>query len=212
MQTLTTPHLVLEPLGVAHAEEMFALLREPALYTYLDYGPPASLDHLRYNYAMVEAHESSGETTSFGERWLNWVARPTSGDPGQAQGGSAQAPVGYVQATISVPGIAWIGYVFAQPHWGRGHAHAATQAMIEHLAEHYAVRRCLATVEAENHRSIRLMARLGFREATAEEASGHTLSATERLFVLELPKHNMPAPDPSAPSASDPSASDNFTR
>ncbi len=178
MQTLTTPQLVLEPLSVAHADEMFELLREPALYRYLDYGPPPSLDHLRYNYAMVEAHESSGETTSFGERWLNWVAR--------VAGELRAPPVGYVQATISVPGIAWIGYVFAQPQWGRGHAHAATLAMIEHLATHYAVQRCLATVEVENHRSSRLLARLGFHEATAEEAIGHTLTATERLFVRDL--------------------------
>lgn len=180
MQTLTTPRLVLEPLTVAHAEEMFALLSDPALYRYLDYAPPPSLDHLRYNYAMVEAHESSGETTSFGERWLNWVARAVSKD-------SSQPPVGYVQATIGAPGIAWIGYVFAQAHWGRGHAHDATQAMIDHLATHYAVKRCLATVEAENHRSIRLMARLGFHEATAEEMTGHELSPTERLFLFDMP-------------------------
>ena len=192
MQTLTTPRLVLEPLAVAHADEMFALLSEPALYRYLDYGPPKSLDHLRYNYAMVEAHESSGETTRFGERWLNWVVR----EPGQP-------PVGYVQATITAPGIAWIGYVFAQAHWGRGHAHAATQAMIEHLAARYAVKRCMATVEVDNHRSIRLMARLGFHEATAEEMIGHQLSPTERLFLFDMPILDLLPASP---------ASDNFPR
>ncbi|CAN5909729.1 hypothetical protein BH11PSE8_BH11PSE8_00690 [soil metagenome] len=191
MQTLTTTQLVLEPLTVAHAEEMFELLGEPELYRYIDYGPPESAEHLRHKYALIEAHETSAEATSLGERWLNWVVRE-----------SGQSPVGHVQATISVPGIAWIGYVFAQQHWGRGHAHGATQAMIEHLAAHYAVRRCQATVEIENHRSLRLMARLGFHEATAGEASGHTLTVTERLFVLDTP-----GLDPSAPIASD-----NFTR
>jgi hypothetical protein len=41
----------------------------------------------------------------------------------------------------------------------------------------------LATVEEANERSIRLLERLSFRPASAQEAAAHGLSATERLYV-----------------------------
>jgi RimJ/RimL family protein N-acetyltransferase len=59
----------------------------------------------------------------------------------------------------------------------------ATHAMIEHLAGAYGTTQYLATVEAENRRSIGLLERLCFRPGTLQEAERHDLSATERLFV-----------------------------
>ncbi len=90
---------------------------------------------------------------------------------------------GYVQATVTASGTAWVAYVLSPRHWGRGHAGIAVRAMVEHLETAYAVRRFLATVEAENRRSIRLLERLGFHATTTEELEGHDLSSTERLFV-----------------------------
>ena len=46
--------MTLEPLVAGHAEAMFEVLPEPELYTYLDYAPPPSLDHLRGVYAELE--------------------------------------------------------------------------------------------------------------------------------------------------------------
>ncbi|MDE2298798.1 MAG: GNAT family N-acetyltransferase, partial [Burkholderiales bacterium] len=91
--------------------------------------------------------------------------------------------LGCVQATVFVPGSAWIAYVFSSRHWGRGHAHEATAAMLAHLAQDCGVDRFLATVEVENERSIRLLDRLGFERAGAHEMVGHDLSATELLFL-----------------------------
>ena len=167
MQTLATGELCLEPLTVAHAEEMFAVLSEPELYRYLDYPPPPSLEHLRGVYARVE-----GRTSPDGKQlWLNWIAKP----PGQAA-------VGYVQLTVESR-IAWVGFVFSSKHWGRGFASQATLAVLEHAASAYAITQFLATVEAENQRSVRLLGRLGFRTATQQELQAQELSATERLFV-----------------------------
>jgi [ribosomal protein S5]-alanine N-acetyltransferase len=168
MQTLTTPQLTLEPQIAAHADAMFEVLSDPAIYPHLDDSPPVSVDRLRERYARLEARMSPDGS----QRWLNWVIRP-----------HGQSPVGFVQATIAPPGTASIAYVLSSVHWGRGYASIATRAMIEHLATAYGVHHFTATVEAENQRSIRLLEHLDFRPATAHELAGHRLSPSERLFV-----------------------------
>lgn len=171
METLTTDRLVLEPLLVGHAEALFAVLSEPELYVYLDYEPPPSTEHLRGVYEQLEARVSPDGT----QLWLNWAVRPRGG-----------APMGFVQATVS-GADAWVAYVLAREHWGRGFASEAVSAMVGHLRSACGIRRFLATTERRNDRSVRLLRRLGFRAATAAEAREQELSATERLFVLGSP-------------------------
>lgn len=171
MRTLAAGNLVLEPLTTAHAEAMFEVLAEPELYRYLDYPPPPTVEHLAGVYARLEARKSPDG----GEHWLNWIVSL----PGQP-------PVGYVQATVTSSGIGWIGYVFSKKHWGKGYATQAVRAMVEHLPMEYGVSRFLATVEAENAASIRLLARVGFRAPTDMELAGHELSQAERLFIRDL--------------------------
>lgn len=168
MHELTTGDLVLEPLVVGHAEAMFEVLNDPALYRHLDDPPPPSVAHLRGVYARLEGRRSPDGR----ELWLNWVVRP-----------QGQPPIGYVQATVLPNQTAWVAYVFSSKHWGRGYATQATRAVVAHLASAYGVVRYLATVEAQNQPSIRLLGRLGFRAATEQEAGGHSLTPTERLFV-----------------------------
>ena len=168
MQTITAAELVLEPLTVAGADTMFEVLSDPQIYRYLDYGPPPSVEHLRDVYAKLERRTSPDGS----QLWLNWVVRRLGAKP-----------IGYVQATVSAPGTAWVAYVLSSEYWGRGYARMATHAMIEHLASAYGTTRYLATVEALNRRSIGLLERLSFRPATLHEAQDHDLSATERLFV-----------------------------
>jgi RimJ/RimL family protein N-acetyltransferase len=91
--------------------------------------------------------------------------------------------MGYVQATVTAPGRAWVAYLLASKHWGRGHAHTAMLAMLDDLGKSCGVTRYMAMVEADNQRSIRLLQRLGFHGASAQEAAGHDLTATERLFL-----------------------------
>lgn len=168
METLITADLTLEPLVAGHAEAMFEVLSDPELHRYLDDGSPPSLDHLRAVYRELEARVSPD-----GSRlWLNWIVRPHGGEP-----------AGFVQATVT-GADAWVAYVLARDEWGRGHAFQATRAIVDHLRSACGVTRFLATTEAENDRSIRLLRRLGFRAATEAEAREDGLSATERLFVL----------------------------
>lgn len=168
MDTLNTDRLALEPLVARHAGELFEVLSDPDLYQYLDYGPPASVEYLRDVYEGLESRVSPDGS----QLWLNWAVRP-----------QGEGSVGFVQATV-VGADAWVAYVIARGAWGRGYATEAVRAVIDHLRSACGVTRFLATTEAENGRSIRLLERLGFRAATEAEAGEHELSPQERLFVL----------------------------
>lgn len=171
MQTLVTPELTLEPLRAEHAEAMFEVLGDAPIYRHLDYAAPPSVEHLRGVYTRLEARRSPDGS----DTWLNWVVRP-----------HGKALVGYVQATVTSACDAYVAYVLASRYWGRGYAQGAVQAMLEHLAASYEVKQYLATVEVENHRSIRLLGRLGF-QLTAERApQAQRLAASERLFVRHV--------------------------
>ncbi|MEO8186806.1 MAG: GNAT family N-acetyltransferase [Burkholderiaceae bacterium] len=167
MQTIVTPTLTLEPLLANHAEAMFEVLSDQAIYQYLDYSPPASAEHLRTVYARLEERRSPDGS----EAWLNWVIRPRD-----------QPLAGYVQATVGSD-RAYVAYVLGSRYWGRGYAQRAMQAMLEHLDSTYHVDRYLATVEVENQRSIRLLERLGFQLMASQDLHNHQLSTTERVFV-----------------------------
>jgi len=171
MAPLRTARLTLEPLVAAHAEPMFELLQDPALYRHLDWGPPPSVEHLRSVYGLLEARQSADGS----EGWLNWVV--------QCEGRC----IGYVQATVT-DAACWVAYVLCSAEQGRGYAREATDAMIAHLATAYDARHFLATVEAANRPSIGLLQALGFREATPAEAAPHGLTDTEQLWVREAPR------------------------
>ena len=168
MRELRAGELVLEPLRVAHAEDMFQVLRDPSLHRYLDHPPPASAEDLRRVYERLERRKSPDGA----DLWLNWIVRPDGG-----------APIGFVQGTILPDASAWIAFVISAAHQGRGIATRATRAMVDHLALEYAVKRFLASVELDNTSSIRLLQRLGFRLAPQDVARGHELGRTERLYL-----------------------------
>jgi RimJ/RimL family protein N-acetyltransferase len=168
MQILHAGPLVLEPLVVAHTEDMFALLKESELYRHLDDSPPPSVEWLRARYAGWQTRRSPDGQ----QEWLNWVIREPEG-----------RLAGYVQATVHPGGSAWVAYVLGRTSWGHGYATLATRCMMDHLSGHYAVQRFLARVEQANEKSIAVLRRLGFAEAGSEESMRHALSGTERLFV-----------------------------
>lgn len=167
MRTLHAPGLTLEPQMAAHAREMFDVLNDVEVHTYLDDTPPASVDALAERFARLEARRSIDGS----EQWLNWALRRDSG-----------ALVGYVQATVLTGGRAWIAYLLGRAHWGRGHATHAVRAMIDELAHHYSVTQLLATADQDNRRSIALLERLGF--TTAPDAWRRRYDVVDRDVLL----------------------------
>jgi [ribosomal protein S5]-alanine N-acetyltransferase len=147
---------------------MFGVLSDDAIYQYLDYAAPASADYLRGVYQRLEARQSPDAR----QAWLNWVIRPVD-----------QSLAGYVQATLLPDRSAYVAYVLGCSYWGHGYAQRAVQAMLDHLVSAYSVDRFLATVEADNQPSIRLLERLGFYTIAGHELDLRSLSTTERMFV-----------------------------
>lgn len=169
MRTLETPRLTLEPQTTAHAEAMFAVLADPAIYAH-ENEPPVSVDSLRARFARLEARQSPDGR----QQWLNWVLRRI--DDG--------ALIGFVQATVLADGAAYIAYVIGSAHWGRGLASEAVTAMREELAAHYRVVDCLAVLKRENRRSMRLLERQGFVPGSTAALAAHPVDADEVLMTL----------------------------
>ena len=101
MRVIETARFTLEPQIAAHAEEMFVVLSDPAIYEY-ENQPPPSIEWLRARFAKLETRLSANGH----EQWLNWVIRvPTS------------ELIGYVQATVRPGGHAAIAYELSSAYW-----------------------------------------------------------------------------------------------
>jgi RimJ/RimL family protein N-acetyltransferase len=170
MRVIETGRLTLEPQVAAHAEEMFVVLGDPAIYEY-ENEPPPSVEWLRERYTRLESRHSADGT----EQWLNWVVRlPSSG------------LIGYVQASVHPGSRAAIAYELASRFWGRGLAREAVEAMISELVQRYRVYTLSAVLRRENHRSLRLLERLGFSEAAPELHARLQVDPGELLMQREV--------------------------
>jgi len=170
MRVIETGSLTLEPQTAAHAEEMFAVLSDPAIYEY-ENEPPPSLEGLRSRFTKLESRRSpSGR-----ERWLNWVIRLPSSEL-----------IGYVQATLHPDGRAAIAYELSSAYWGRGLARRAVEAMITELVQRYQVCSLSSVLKRGNSRSMRLLERLGFSLASPERHAKHKVEPGELLMVREV--------------------------
>ena len=112
-ERLTTDRLILEPLQLAHADEMVAVLADARLYEYTG-GDAPTLDVLadRYRHQIRGPHRDE-------EEWFNWIVRRS--DSGEA--------VGYVQATV-IAERADVAWLVGVDHQGQGLAGEAAEAML----------------------------------------------------------------------------------
>jgi RimJ/RimL family protein N-acetyltransferase len=167
MDTVRSARLTLVPQVAAHAEEMFVVLCDPAIYEY-ENRPPQSLEWLRTRFIKLETRRSSDGR----EQWLNWVIRlPTS------------ELIGYVQATVKGDGSAAIAYELCSAYWRRGLASEAVRAMIAELVRNHGVRSLVAVFKRENRRSFRLLESLGFLIASPELHTEHRVEPDEILML-----------------------------
>jgi len=170
MRTLSVDGLVLEPQVAAHADEMFVVLSDPAIYEF-ENAAPQSLEWLRARFARLETRRSRDGS----EQWLNWVIRLLDDRPDGRL-------IGYVQATVRADQSAGIAYELASVHWGRGLATRAVGAMIDELVGHYGVRDLDAVAVRRNRRSLRLLERLGFEIASAQRHADANVDPAEVLY------------------------------
>jgi len=170
-RTIESPRLRLEPQRAGHAEAMFEVLSDPAIYEH-ENAPPTSLPWLLERYAKLETRRSGDGS----ELWLNWVLRERS----------ASTLIGYVQATVHADGHALVAYELGSAHWGRGLGSEAVTALIDELGSQYGVHTVLAMFKRSNRRSRRLLEGLGFASPRPEDALNWPVEADEDLVLRHV--------------------------
>lgn len=151
---IETGRLRLDPLRVEDAEEMTAVLADPALYVFTG-GEPPTLEALRARYAA----QVRGGPADGSERWHNWIVRLRAG-------GTA---IGYVQATGRGDGSsADLAWVLGTAWQGHGYATEAANAALRALVAQ-GVRVVTAHVREDHAASAAVARRIGLARTTEVE-------------------------------------------
>ena len=170
MNVLQTSICTLEPMLAAHADEMFHVLSDPAIYEF-ENESPESKERLADHYGRLE-----GRTSPDGEEyWLNWVIRLLPGEL-----------AGYVQATVLKSGISYIAYELNSKFWRQGIGSNAVSAMMTELSSTYAVHTCVAVLKTANFRSMALLTSLGFHLVEKNEAEQFEPESDESVMMQIL--------------------------
>jgi len=86
-----------------------------------------------------------------------------------------------------------VGYILHPDVWGRGLAHEAVGAVIDHVFRTRDVRTLTADVDPENAASIRLLERLGFVRTGAAERTWHIGGAWKDSLYYSLSREDRAA-------------------
>jgi RimJ/RimL family protein N-acetyltransferase len=156
---IETDRTRLRPFEESDAEEAFAWFSDPEVMRFIPRGADTTLDDTRRRIAGYREHQAR-----FGfSKWLI-LYRET----GQAIGDSGlfHLPDG---KRIE------LGFRFARPYWGAGFAVEVGRAWLAWFDAHLAGEPLFADVHAENVRSQRVLAKLGFQPSHSELVLGMTM-------------------------------------
>ncbi|MFL5812179.1 MAG: GNAT family N-acetyltransferase [Bdellovibrionia bacterium] len=148
MTFLYTSRLRLEPLLTAHADRLFVLFQDPALYAFISRTVPTDLSEFRKGIEFLE-----GRTSYDGkEHWLNWVS--FTQDTGEI--------VGKIEITIEKDmGVAYLAYTTFRKFWGQGYAKEACAEVIRHVLDDWKTTKIVIEMDVRNMASVRLAESLG---------------------------------------------------
>jgi RimJ/RimL family protein N-acetyltransferase len=147
---------------------MFRVLSDPAIYEF-ENAPPESEAWLHRRFELLESRGPADGS----EDWLNWVVRLPSGQL-----------AGYVQATVSREGWAYVAYELNSQYWRQGIGTTAVAAMLQELRAVYRVREFVAVLKGKNYRSRALLLSLGFQDGLAAQVERHRDEQDEIVMVL----------------------------
>jgi RimJ/RimL family protein N-acetyltransferase len=146
-----------EPLSTDHAQALFPVFADPAIYRYIDNHPPASVEELskRISQMIVPPPHRADEV------WWDYAVFVRE----------SNHAIGKVEVAI-VADRAEVAYILGSAFWGKGYAAEAMEWLHGQIRERTAATDFWATTLPGNSRSIRLLERLGYAPAKAWPSIG----------------------------------------
>ena len=173
---LHTERLHLEILHENHADEMFDVLRDPAIYRYMD-GRPSTSEELRQQYKRQSS---------------NWDGRPASWHTWIIREKQTNTAIGYIQATVNHTErnaeLAWV----LSPLWtGKRYSSEAARRVMKELHGGGLVSTFTCTIDQRNAPSQRLAESLGFVMSDTEPVDSQTWTLhVDPTAVGAVPQRN----------------------
>ena len=164
--------LQMKPVKKSFAKQVWPILNDSRLYTYLPEDPP-TLDTLERRFAFWEPGMSPDQS----EYWLNWMI----------QAKDTQQVFGTIQAGIHRESkVATIAYILGSDFQKKGYATEAVSSLIDFLKKEYQVNQVKAWIDTRNIPSIRLVERLGLTRIELIEKADHFKGTDSDEFVYRL--------------------------
>jgi len=152
IDSLITPRTLLRPFTLADAPAAFSWLSDPEVMRFIPSGADRDLAAVESRLARYISHQQFHGFS----KWLiiDRVTQEAIGDSG----------LFYFPDGVRVE----LGFRLRRDRWGQGLAPEVAAAWIACYREHYAGRTLHAITEPENHRSQRVLTRLGFKTVGSE--------------------------------------------
>lgn len=159
---LETDRLTLRPMRPGDADDLYAILRDPAIGAWMRETPPENELEVR---ARIESWVR-GPAPESGERWLNWLARTHDG-----------RAVAHLSATVRGTS-AWLAWIVAVERQRLGFATEAARAVKDQLVGE-GIDGFAASIRAGHEASEGVARNLGMR-VTEEVVDGERVWRTAR--------------------------------
>lgn len=170
---LSTPHLVIVPLSVDHADALFEGFVDPRVYPFIPETPPETPEAYRAEVRrLVE-----GPPPPDMDLALNWAVWDTE----------VATWIGTLQASRFKDGTVWIGYKLAPVGWGRGLATEAVRWLVHLLHHNYGAEQVLASVDSRHLASLRVLEKVGFQRLRSEVSSLHDQVTQDQILGWTAP-------------------------
>jgi RimJ/RimL family protein N-acetyltransferase len=169
---LETARLRLEPLTPHHAPQLFPVLSDARIYTYIPEDPPLDRATLTMRYQRLATRRSpEGDAL-----WLNWAV----------QRQQERDYIGVAQATVTADQPAYLAYLLAPAFWGYGYAQETCARVLRLLFDMYRVPAVQAEVDTRNQASWTLLERLGFSRTVLRPAADYFKGSSSDEYSYDL--------------------------
>ncbi len=161
MENLQTDRLILEPLKLHHAKEMFEGYQEIDIYQFIERSPPKSLEWLEEEFSKVVKREFVNKK---GERLIlfDWAIRLK--ETGEV--------IGCAEYTVYPNGECNVAYVLFKKFWRKGLGFEAMKKSFEVMKQNESIKTFIIECDSLNVASIKMAQKLDFTyEKTIFEAS-----------------------------------------